>query len=731
MPQINLAVVARELGLSVSQVENVVALADEGNTVPFITRYRKERTGNLDEEQIRAVLERVDLRRQVADRAEAILKAIESQGKLTPALRSSIERADTMKLLEDLYLPYRPKKRTRASQARDRGLELLADTIWHQSVDLSNLLQGAAEFVDPAKEVPSAQDALQGAADILAERISEDVNVRTAARRTAWKIGRLRTAAVDESAEKAQPFRNYFDFEQPATKLPPHRILAMNRGEQEEALRVKFLWDESEPRSELARVLRLSNHKFGEFLFRCLDDALSRLIAPSLEREIRRELTEQAQAHAVQVFAKNMRSLLLQPPLAGQRVLAIDPGFRTGCKVVVLDETGKPLTTDVVNILGSAAQSSARSRITELLREHQVKLIAIGNGTACRETEELVAQVIADNFPEARYLIVNEAGASTYSTSPIAREEFPDEDATVRGTISIGRRLQDPLSELVKIEPQHIGVGLYQHDVDEKQLVQSLNQVIESCVNHVGVDLNTASVALLKHVSGLNQSTARKIVEWRLENGKFSTRAQLKKVPGIGPATFTQAAGFLKIRAGEEPLDATWIHPESYPTARKLLSKALPDDPSIGKAKGAIPPTMRERLVGVEVTSLATEFGVGVPTLQDIVDSLCRPGRDPRGDLPGPLFRHGVLKVEDLQPGMELQGTVNNVVDFGAFVDIGVKESGLVHISQLSTGYVKSPHDVVSVGDVVTVWVVSVDLARSRIALTRIQPGSVRSLPRR
>jgi uncharacterized protein len=506
-------------------------------------------------------------------------------------------------------------------------------------------------------------------------------------------------------------------------------VLAFNRGESEGALRVRFEWDQPAVQAEISGHLHLDQRKFAEFLQRCLGDAVDRLIHPSLEREVRRELTERAEAHAVSVFARNLRNLLLAPPLAGRRVLAIDPGFRTGCKTIVLDENGTVLASDLIYCTGSAEKLAAtKAKIAGLMQAHAVNLVAIGNGTACRETEELIAATIAELVPDAQYLIVNEAGASIYSTSAIAREEFPDLDATVRGTISIGRRVQDPLSELVKIEPQHIGVGMYQHDLNGKTLQESLDQVIESCVNYVGVELNTASSALLKYVSGLNQLTARRIVEWRTQNGPFRSRRQLLDVPGIGQATFTQAAGFLKIRDGADPLDATWIHPESYTVTSQVVQRLV--ESGAGGGNGAaevsfpLSPELRDRLAAIDVESLAGELGAGVPTLRDIIDSLARPGRDPRSDLAGPVFRKDILKMSDLTPGMELRGTVLNVVDFGAFVDVGLKESGLVHVSEMSTQFVRSPHDVVSVGDVVTVWVLSMDVERKRVSLGMIKPGT-------
>jgi uncharacterized protein len=723
-PAVTLAPVAAELGISTAQVESVVALADEGNTVPFITRYRKERTGNLDEEQIRSVLARVTALRQLAERAATILRLIDAQGKLTADLKKAIEQADSLKRLEDLYLPYKPKKQTRASAARERGLGPLADRIWSQAADLTDLDAAAAELVNPEKELPDAAAVLQGAADILAERISEDAEVRAVARKLAWKGGKLTTAATDAAAEKGQAYRDYFDHTEPVGKIPPHRVLAFNRGESAGALRVRFEWDQPQVETAIDEHLQIGQRRFAEFLRRSLLDAVDRLIHPGLEREVRRELTEKAETQAVSTFACNLRNLLLQPPLSGRRVLAIDPGFRTGCKVVALDEQGNLLASDLIYCTGAAEkQAATRAKVAALLATHGISLVAIGNGTACREAEELIAATIAEHAPEAQYVIVNEAGASIYSTSAAAREEFPELDATVRGTVSIGRRLQDPLSELVKIEPQHIGVGMYQHDVNLKTLRESLDQVIESCVNYVGVDLNTASAPLLSYVSGLNQLTARRIVEWRAQNGAFRRREQLRDVPGIGQATFTQAAGFLKIRSGDEPLDGTWIHPESYAIARQVTARLAAANGAA--AEGALAATeLREQLAAIDANRLADELQIGSATLRDIIDALARPGRDPRADLAGPVFKKDILKMSDLQPGMELRGTVLNVVDFGAFVDVGLKESGLVHISRMSTQFIRSPHDKVSVGDVVTVWVLGVDVERKRVSLSLIPPGA-------
>ena len=718
---VDLARVASELRLGLEQVTHTVQLLDEGNTVPFITRYRKERTGNLHEEQIRAIQQRVLSSRQLADRAADILRLIDSQGKLTPELRAEIGRADSLKRLEDLYLPFRPKRRSRATIARERGLEPLAEAIWNQSLAAQGLRAAAEAYVQPDVELPDVDSVLAGAADILAERISEDADLRERCRSVARQSGRLNSVGT-KSADQTHPeFRDYFDYGEPITKMPPHRILALNRGEEQKALRVSFEWDG--PQAERAALdhVRLALHPCREFMTACVSDAIERFIRPALEREVRRDLTEKAERHAIAVFSQNLRQLLLQPPLREQRVLAVDPGFRTGCKLAALDEFGNLLGIDIISIVGSAdRKAEARAKLAAFLREHRCQVIAIGNGTACRETEELVSEMIATDCPDVRYIIVNEAGASIYSTSTVAQQEFANLDATARGTISIGRRLQDPLSELVKIEPQHIGVGMYQHDLNAKQLKEALDDVVESCVNFVGVDLNTASPSLLMHVSGFNQLIARRVVEYRERSGRFQSRKQLLDVPGVGPATFTQAAGFLKLD-GDEPLDNTWIHPESYEVARRLLARCglSPDQ----LRPGADPSPLRERLTVIEAPCVADELTVGLPTLSDIVDALLRPGRDPRADLPLPVFRQGVLSLDHIEVGMELQGTVLNVVDFGAFVDVGLKDSALVHISQLAAHFVRSPRDIVSIGDVVKVWVLSVDRERKRIGLTMIPPN--------
>ena len=1010
--QVDLGRIAQDLQIRRVQVESVVQLLDEGNTVPFITRYRKERTGNLNEVVIHEIQLRVQRLRELAERKETILKAIEAQGKLTPDLATAIRSADNPKRLEDLYLPFKPKKRTKASDARDRGLEPLAFRIWTRDETLTDLPAAAQEFVNAEKGVDTVEKVLEGVGHILAEAISEMALVRDGVRKVVWKTGKIVTSKAELPEGQGLEYRDYFDYSEPAAQIPPHRILAINRGDKEGPLKVRI--DVARPDLEMVLFsqLPLEGHPQAELFRAAAIDALDRLILPSMEREVRRDLSEGAEKHAVEVFAKNLRGLLLQPPIPKQVVLAIDPGFRTGCKVAVLDKGGNLIDQTV--IYPHAPQnrrSEAKITLKDLVGKHEVAVVAIGNGTACRETEELVAEIIAEGTrfsspdyvaaatveaapaesqagpaadgapapgdalaegaasesvesgsvaheqthqpevdittdespqehdrssenntahshenalapaadstavsdahsaaephhsppaeaplemlppisggspdatsPEAEieapadpssspvdthgagvmtegevegegaglpappvsgaepvvalnsepphdaivaegevapesapsveealppsaeavnpeaapappaepvaaaspvagdsaappaarpprppkqggqgksessrsrssrprhgpppsteppkphpadrqlaqlaYVVVNEAGASVYSTSQVGRDELPDLDATLRSGISIGRRLQDPLSELVKIEPQNIGVGLYQHDVNPKQLKDTLESVIASCVNFVGVDLNSASVPLLRHVSGLNQLTARRIVDYRKEHGPFANREQLTRVEGVGQATFTQAAGFLKVPDGENPLDRTWIHPESYPAAVKLLEK-LEFTPDVVRDKVRLP-ELNEKLAKADLGELSRELDLGEFTLRDIIEALARPERDPREDLPKPIFKKGILKIEDLSAGMELKGTVLNVVDFGAFVDIGLKDSGLVHISQLANRYVKSPHDVVSVGDVVTVWVMGVDQERKRVSLTMVKPGTER-----
>lgn len=710
--------IAAELGLPVAKVAATVWLLDEGNTIPFIARYRKEVTGELDETQIRAVEERLRYLRALEERKTEVVRLIAEQGKLTDELRRAIEEATKLQEVEDLYRPFRPKRKTRATVAKERGLEPLADWIASRPVEGDPRAE-ALRYVDPDKEVPTVDDAMQGALDILAERIADDPDIRGWVRRFSFEQGELATEAKDGSKESV--YGMYYDFREPVRKIPPHRVLAINRGEREDVLKVRLEVPEARILEEIGRrVVGVGRSATDDLLRAAVEDAYKRLIAPAVERDVRAELTEKAEEQAIRVFAENLRRLLLQPPVRGVTVMGIDPAYRTGCKVAVVDETGKLLDVAVVYPTPPHNDVERSARVLrELIERHRVDLIAIGNGTASRETELFVADLIRELPPERKpqYTIVSEAGASVYSASKLAQEEFPNLDVSERSAVSIARRLQDPLAELVKIDPKSIGVGQYQHDVSQKRLEETLAGVVESAVNHVGVDVNTASASLLSYVAGINAAIAKNIVRYRDANGKFRSRRELLNVPRLGEKTYEQCVGFLRIPDGDEPLDNTPIHPESYPAVERLLEELGLGRGDLGK------PTLRERLRAVDVESLAGRLGVGVPTLRDILDSLQRPGRDPRDELPKPIFRTDVLRLEDLKPGMELKGTVRNVLDFGAFVDIGVKQDGLVHISQMSDKYVKHPLDVVSVGDVVTVWVLDVDVKRGRIALTMRKPG--------
>jgi uncharacterized protein len=934
---INLRHLARGLGVPLRQIQAVLELLDEGNTVPFITRYRKDQTGGLDEEQIRQIQARLVKMRQLAERKQTILRSIEAQGKLSETLAKQIQAASTAKRLEDLYLPYKPKKQTLATLARSRGLEILAGEILAADPACADLDRRAADFVNLDRQIPTAAEALLGAGHILAEQFSERAELRQKLREVLQRTGKLVSAQIGEpkpaaerppqqveqpssqtvaaasialplaladplpiaeqerrdaaavslAAETAAPqlvetaapqlaetaapqaaeasapqpaepaathksegivpgvvtavaaepvetatipppvaaalaeepaetagatvtedsadgsaaspgdaladgaspadavapapdprpptpdpqtlpagspaserprqkpaksekrlskkeqkkkrveekrhkaFSDYFSYQEEIRKIPPHRILAINRGERAKVLRVKVECDMEAMYQALDEECIPAGHPHADLLRGCARDALARLILPSLDREIRRELTERAENHAVEVFAKNLRNLLLQPPVCDRRLLAMDPGFKNGCKLAALDQFGNVLEHGLIYLIGKPdRKEEAKKVVLDLVQRLELTVIAVGNGTACRETEDFIAELIGNELAgKVCYVIVNEAGASVYSTSRIGREEFPHFDATLRGAVSIGRRLLDPLSELVKIEPANIGVGLYQHDVKARHLAASLDEVVESCVNYVGVDANTASPALLRYVSGLNQLTARRLYEQRLQAGPFRNRQQLKEVPGVGEATFVQAAGFLKLTSGDNPLDATWIHPESYEITGRVLSKLESTPADLLEKQGQA--RLQERIANVDVKALAAELGVGELSLRDILSQLARPGRDPREDLPAPVFKQGILKLEDLAPGMELRGTVLNVVDFGAFVDIGMHDSGLVHVSQLADKFVRDPHDVVAVGDIIKVWVVEVDKQRRRVSLSMIPPGTQRIAGRR
>ncbi|WP_275900632.1 Tex family protein [Paenibacillus periandrae] len=708
--------IAVELQLPEGKVRTTVGLLDEGNTIPFIARYRKEMTGELDENQLRDIEERLAYLRNLEARKLEVIRLIDEQGKLTDELKVSIEKSVKLQELEDLYRPYRQKRKTRASVAKEKGLEPLAGWILSQPRQ-GDLLVEAGKYVNEEKNVKTADEAIQGAKDIIAEQIADDAKVRAWVRRFTFDQGIVHTEAKDAAAESV--YEMYYSYQEPVRKLPPHRILAINRGEREDVLRVSLEVPSDRIHDYMNKQLIKGPSVVRDTLIAVVEDAYKRLLAPSVDREVRNEMTEKAEEQAIEVFAENLRNLLLQAPVKGKVVLGVDPAFRTGCKLAVVDDTGKMLEIAVTYPTPPNNKiTEAKAKFHKLIEAYSVELIVIGNGTASRETEQFVAELIAEiKNRSLQYLIVNEAGASVYSASKLAQGEFPDLDVAERSAISIARRIQDPLAELVKIEPKAIGVGQYQHDVTQKRLDESLTFVVESAVNHVGVDVNTASPSLLSYVSGINSTLAKNIVKYREDNGKFTNRSQLQKVPRLGAKAYEQCAGFMRISEGKNPLDNTPIHPESYDAVDKLFRELKLELKEVGSQK------LKELLQAVEPVELATKLGVGVPTLRDILDSLQRPGRDPRDELPAPIFRTDVLKIEDLTAGMELQGTVRNVIDFGAFVDIGIKNDGLVHISQLSNTFVKHPKDVVSVGDTVTVWVLSVDLKKGRVSLTMKNPS--------
>jgi uncharacterized protein len=714
-------IISEELTLKPNQIKIVAKFLDEGATVPFLARYRQEATGGLDEEQIRAVRDALEFRRTLEDRREFILKTITDQDKLTPELEKDIKEASEIKTLEDLYLPYKPKRKTRASVAREKGLEPLAQLMWDQELFDGAPEENAKKYIDEDKGVENTEDAFQGAKDIIAEWINENIEVRDRLRNDFRKFG-LITSKKSMSVENRTVYESYYDFKCPVKYLKPYQILALNRGEREGVLMVNLEIDEEKTIDNIDWiVMKEEDTIFTDYLYEAIDDAYKRLLFPALERELRNELTDQADEHAIQTFARNLGNLLMQPPLASKTVMGIDPGFRTGCKVAVVDQFGKYLDGNTIYPVPPHNRVDESEKIIDtLINKHGVTLIAIGNGTASRETEQFVANYIQKrkdllNEDDLSYIIVNEAGASVYSASTLAREEFPDLDAAQRGNISIARRVQDPLAELVKIDPKSIGVGLYQHDVNQVRLLQSLDDVVESCVNTVGVNLNTASSALLTHISGLTKSVAEKIVKYREEQGPFKSRNELMDVPGMGPFRFEQAAGFLRIPESDNPLDNTAIHPESYDAAKKLCEQFDIEIDKLSELLDELPVKFKN----VNTEELAGKFDIGVPTLELILENLMKPGRDPRESLPKPILRKDLLKIDDLAPGLIMEGTVRNVVDFGAFVDIGVKEDGLLHISKMGKEgqRVEDPHEHVSVGDIIKVKIESVDKERGRIGL--------------
>ena len=703
-------IIADELSIKLSQVDAAVKLIDEGNTIPFISRYRKEATGALNDEQLRNLYDRLTYLRNLEEKKATILSSIEEQGLLTDELKAQINDAMTMVVLEDLYRPYRPKRRTKASIAKEKGLEGLANIILLQMTK-KPLDEEAKAYLNPEKEVNTIEDAINGAKDIIAENISDDADYRMWIRKYTFNNGSIVSKAKDEKAESV--YEMYYDYSEAVKKVPGHRVLAMNRGEAEKVLTVKISVDEEQIIKYLeSKVIVNNNENTAPQLKEAITDAFSRLIFPSIEREIRNELTEKAEDSAINVFGKNLEQLLLQPPVSGHVVLGWDPAFRTGCKLAVVDATGKVLDTTV--IYPTAPQNKveeSKKTVKALINKYGISLISLGNGTASRESEVIIADIIKEADSHVEYAIVNEAGASVYSASKLATEEFPNFDVGQRSAASIARRIQDPLAELVKIDPKSIGVGQYQHDMNQKKLSDALTGVVEDCVNKVGVDLNTASAALLEYISGINKTLAKNIIEYRETNGRFKNRKQLLKVPKLGPKAYEQCAGFLRILNGENPLDATSVHPESYEITNKLLDK-------LGFSVSDIKTGLKLSDMIKDKKKLSSELSVGELTLSDILKELEKPGRDPREDSPKPALRSDVLSLEDLREGMILKGTIRNVIDFGAFVDIGVHQDGLVHISQICEQYIKHPLEKVSVGDIVEVKVLSIDMAKKRIALT-------------
>lgn len=708
------AYLANLLKLKTSQINAAIKLIDEGNTIPFIARYRKEATGDMKDEQLRDLNDKLIYVRNLIKRQNEIKNSIEEQGKMTPELSLAIDKVEKLQELEDIYLPYKQKKRTRAMIAKEKGLEPLAQFILKQEDSSEKLEDIALKYLND--EVTSSDEALAGASDIIAETISDSADIRAKLRQHLWQTSSL-SITRDKEADSDEAFLMYEDYTEPIKHLPSHRILAINRGESKDILKVKLISDIDKDIAIITKFILKQNSPYKEFLTNAIIDAYKRLIFPALEREIRNQLTETAQTQAIHVFASNLKQLLLQAPLAGYTVMGLDPGYRTGCKMAIVDATGQVLDHGVLYItMSDDAKAKSAQKLLDYIQKYKVNLISIGNGTASYETEEFVANLINEHKLPVHYLITNEAGASVYSASKLAIEELPEYDVTIRGAISIARRIQDPLAELVKIEPKAIGVGQYQHDVNQKELANTLDAVIEAAVNHVGVELNTASAALLKHIAGINATVAKNIIKYRDEHGVFASRKELLKVSRLGPTAYTQCAGFLRINGATCPLDNTPVHPESYPLAEQILAElgfSLEDLADKNKLD-----LLKSKIKLVDIDKLATKLNAGVFTVKDILDALTKPGRDPREDLPAPLTRQNIIKLEDIKVGTIMRGTVRNITDFGVFVDIGIKTAGLIHISELSNKHVKHPLDVVSVGDILNVLVISVDAKRNRIGLS-------------
>ncbi|MFT4402111.1 Tex family protein [Bacillus sp. SW14] len=709
--------IAKEIGLSQKHVESVIRLLEDGNTVPFIARYRKEQTGSMDEVQIQTISERWQYIQNLNQRKEEVIRLIAEQDKLTDDLKRKIEQSVKLQEVEDLYRPYKQKRKTKATVAKSKGLEPLADYILTLPQD-NRLAENADQYISEEKEVFTREEAIEGAKHIIAEQISDEPSFRKWIRQETFKKGTMKSAAGKSAdTDEKNVYEMYYEYEEPIAKVVPHRVLAMNRGEKEDILKVSI-----EPPADYIKaylekqIIKNRTTSVKEILQETIEDSYKRLIQPAIEREIRKELSEKADEQAIHIFSENLRKLLLQPPMKGKTVLGVDPAFRTGCKLAVSDETGKVLKIDVIYPHAPVNKTKeAHEKVKAILEQYQVEMVAIGNGTASRETEQFIVNALKDMPRKIYYVIVNEAGASVYSASELAREEFPGLQVEERSAVSIARRLQDPLAELVKIDPKSVGVGQYQHDVSQKRLNESLRFVVETVVNQVGVNVNTASAALLQYVAGLSKSVAGNVVKKREEIGKFSNRKELKDIPRLGAKTYEQCIGFLRVQEGTEPLDRTGIHPESYKETKALLKKLGLSTEQIGTAES------RDKINQLALSETAKELGIGEITLKDICEQLTRPERDPRDEVPKPLLKTDVLQLEDLKEGMELQGTVRNVVDFGAFVDIGVKQDGLVHISKLSNQFVKHPLDVVSVGDIVTVWVDGVDVQKGRVSLSMIK----------